>query len=207
MPENKRNSLVLCVTGGIACGKSEVGRILERMGFAVCDADRVAHGLMKKGTPVYQQVVENFGSGVLDDDGEIARPKLGTVVFSQPEKRRLLDQIVHPAVRCEIQRWVGEHRAASDCASVQIPLLFESGMETMDWDAVVCVSSDEALVLKRLAKRGLDPEAAQARILSQMPLAEKEARSDRVIRNSGTLQELEAATRKALENLLFEREI
>ena len=179
--------------------------MLEAAGFYVCDADRVAHQLMEKGAPVYESVVSCFGADVLSEDGTISRAQLGAVVFADSEKRQQLNVLVHPAVKAAINSWIAEHRFAGSALAVQIPLLFESGMDSMAWDAVICVSSSEELVLKRLESRGLSAVEAKARIASQMPLKEKEERSDQIIYNLGTLQELEAATRSVVNRLMLER--
>jgi dephospho-CoA kinase len=199
MSDSERSSLVIGLTGGIACGKSEVGRILGEMGFAVCDADKVAHALMRKGTPVFRQVVDRFGEQILAEDGEISRPILGEAVFRNPSQREELNQLVHPAVRAALEGWISDRRSKGEDAVVQLPLLFESGMESLDWNAVFCVSSSGELVFQRLEKRGLDRRQAESRIRSQMPLGQKEQLADRVIRNLGTLKELEAAVRQAVE--------
>ena len=198
-------SLVLCVTGGIACGKSEVGRMLGEMGFEVCDADHVAHDLMKKGTPVYQQIVAQFGKQILFENGEISRPVLGEIVFKNPEERSVLNNLVHPAVREKLTAWMTERRHQGNDAAVLIPLLFESKMDVLDWDAVLCVSSSEELVFQRLEKRGLTHEEAALRMMSQMPLEEKEHRSDHVIPNLGTLDELDNFTRDTVKRIKTER--
>ena len=150
MSNKGRKVVVLGVTGGIACGKSEVGRILNEMGYAVCDADRVAHELMKKGTPVFDQVVDRFGTQILADDGEIFRPILGELVFKDPAEREALNGLVHPAVRESLDQWISGKRGAWENAAVLIPLLFESGMQDLEWDAVLCVSSHETDVFQRL---------------------------------------------------------
>lgn len=205
MSNIKRNVVVLGVTGGIACGKSEAGRILDGMGFAVCDADRVAHKLMKKGTPVYSQVVDRFGSRILSDNGEISRLILGEIVFKDPDQRKILDGLVHPAVREALVEWIAEKRSEERSAAVLIPLLFESGMQDLGWDAVVCVSSREKDVFQRLENRGLTREDAERRLRSQMPLVEKEKLADHVVPNYGTLEELERAMRDAVEAIVGER--
>lgn len=205
MSNKERNVVVLGVTGGIACGKSEVGRILDKMGFAVCDADRVAHGLMKKGTPVFLQVVDRFGTAILSDDGEISRPILGKIVFENPDQREVLNRLVHPAVRESLAGWIDQMRSEGHRSAVLIPLLFESGMQDLDWDAVICVSSRNEDVFQRLEKRGLSREEAEKRIHSQMPLAEKEKLADYIVPNHGALGELELATRKTVDAIVGER--
>ncbi|MCF7847886.1 MAG: dephospho-CoA kinase [Kiritimatiellales bacterium] len=199
-----RNPLVLAVTGGIACGKSEVGRILETLGFAVCDTDHVAHQLMKRGEPVYARVVECFGRGILADNGEIDRPMLGKKVFENSNDRKILNGLVHPAVKEWLVGWLAEQAAEGRDAAVQIPLLFESGITDL-WDAVVCVSSDADRVAQRLAGRGLDIGEIEARIGAQMPLNEKEKLSDIIIYNNGTVEELEKQTRQTILSALAER--
>ena len=205
MTDVQRSAVVFALTGGIACGKSEVGRFFGGMGFKVCDSDHVAHDLMARGNPVYDRVVETFGKDILADDGAISRPILGRMVFEDPEKRRVLDQLVHPAVRERLEQWISDRRINHEDAVIQVPLLFESGMETLDWDAILCVSSERSQILQRLKSRGIDPAEAVRRIDAQMPLEEKEKRSDFVIRNIGTLQQLERATQAAVECLSGER--
>lgn len=205
MSDFYRKTISIGVTGGIACGKSEVGRILNEIGFAVCDADRVAHDLMDKGSPVFQRVVDHFGGHILSEAGDISRPVLGKLVFDDPSKLRDLNALVHPAVRRALEEWLERQRAEHTPAAVLLPLLYESGMEDLNWDAVVCVSSPERDVFQRLEKRGLSPEEAEKRVHSQMPLAEKEERADVVIPNIGTLGELELAVRKTVGAIMLER--
>ena len=205
MADIERNTIVVGVTGGVACGKSEVGRILEGMGYRACDADHVAHALMAKGSEVFKDIAACFGKGILSDEGEISRPALGAIIFEDPEKRERLNALVHPAVRSAIDRWISERRAHGENGAVQIPLLFESGMNDLDFDGIVCVSASDELVLERLINRGMDKDAAMKRIRAQMPLVNKERLSDVVVRNLGSLQELEEATRQAVQRLSVER--
>lgn len=179
--------------------------MLEKLGFSVCDADRVAHHLMDKGRPVYHQVVEHFGAEILDKDGTISRPKLGKLVFEDPPKLEQLNALVHPAVRKALEEWINRQRLVEQPAAVLLPLLFESGMEDLDWDKIICVSSPEAAVFQRLEARGLSPEEAEKRVNSQMPLAEKQQRADRVISNTGTLGDLKLAVEKNITAIMLER--
>ncbi len=202
---SKRNTVVLSITGGLACGKSEVGRILGKMGFSVCDADHVAHDLMEKGSRVYQQLVEHFGNQILSADHEISRPLLGEIVFNNPAELTALNRLIHPGVRDVLERWASGKREQNANAAMLVPLLFESGMETLESDAIICVSSNEQQVLRRLEKRGLSGENARLRMNAQMALEEKEARSDYVVLNTGTLEELEQFTRETVNRIKTER--
>jgi len=178
-------SILLGITGGIACGKTEVGRILSAEGFKVLDTDFLAHELMQKGRPVYEEVAGAFGKAILAEDEEIDRRKLGSLVFDNPAALEKLNRIVHPAVMDTAGRWVNGCREAREDAAVLVPLLFESGW-TAGWDAVICVTAPEEQVFKRLKTRGLSRERARKRIEAQMPIQEKAARADFVMDNSGT---------------------
>lgn len=196
-------SIILGLTGGIACGKSETGRILAAEGFSVLDTDCVAHEVMRAGRPVFERVVEWFGAGVVGIDGELDRTALGAIVFSDSAAREALNRMVHPAVFDAVERWKTEQ--VGD-AVVVVPLLFEAGW-VKGWDAVVCVSANEKTVFQRLEKRGLSREDARLRISAQMPLCDKEEKSDFIIRNNESLDVLRMETRAVLERLRNQRNI
>ena len=196
---------MLGITGGIACGKTEVGRILGEMGFRLCDADHVAHTLMGRNSAVFNKVVDLFGEQILTEEGEISRPVLGKIVFEDSQRLELLNTLVHPAVRRALAAWIMTMRAEKRSAAVLLPLLFESRMHDLDWDAVVCVSCPENKIFQRLEKRGLSHEEAEQRVCSQMPSAEKERLADYVIPNSGTLGELKLAVRETVDAIMLER--
>lgn len=189
------------VTGGIACGKSEVGRILEQEGAAVRDADLVAHELMAPGNPVYEAVVARFGKEILGEGGALDRVALGDRVFADETERQALNEIVHPEVRRILRDWVAEITGQGRPAVAIIPLLFEVG-ETTLWSAVLCVAASETVVMNRLEARGLNEEDARARIRAQMPLEEKIRRADYVIYNEGTLQNLRQETLRVWNRIL-----
>jgi dephospho-CoA kinase len=201
---NSPQSIVLGITGGIACGKTETGRILSAEGFKVLDSDFLAHELMGKGHPVYAKVVEHFGGAILGENGEIDREKLGKKVFADPPARGALNRLVHPAVIRAAQEWIEECRASQEDAAVLVPLLFEAGW-TDGWDAVICVTAPEEQVFQRLEKRGLSKAEAQKRIAAQMPLAEKAGKADFVIENSGTLESLRSRMVDLVERVRCEK--
>ncbi|NOU36146.1 MAG: dephospho-CoA kinase [Kiritimatiellaceae bacterium] len=180
---NSPQAIILGITGGIACGKTETGHILSSEGFKVLDSDFLAHELMGKGRPVYTAVVEQFGDAILAEDGEIDRAKLGAKVFQDVQAREALNRLVHPAVIAAAQEWMKDCRSAQEDAAVLVPLLFEAGW-TKGWDAVICVTAPEAQVFQRLEKRGLLKEEARKRIAAQMSQTEKADRADFVIENS-----------------------
>ena len=116
---NSPHSIILGITGGIACGKTEIGRILSSEGFKVLDSDFLAHELMGKGRPVYTAVVQQFGDAILAEDGEIDRAKLGKMVFADPAAREELNRLVHPAVIAAAKEWIEECRKAQEDAALQ----------------------------------------------------------------------------------------
>jgi dephospho-CoA kinase len=196
--------LAIGITGGIACGKSEVGRILGDGGVAVLDADEVAHKVIAPGGPVYDKVVESFGERILKESGEIDRAVLGKIVFADETKRSLLNNLVHPDVCRECRRWVDEATGEGKTAAVIMPLLFEIE-ETEPWDLVVCVAASDDIVRERLKRRGLSEEDIAARMAAQMPVEQKAERADFVIRNEGDMEDLRNETISVLKTIMKER--
>ncbi|UYO30973.1 dephospho-CoA kinase [Bacillus halotolerans] len=192
-------TLVIGLTGGIASGKSTVANMLIDKGITVIDADIIAKQAVEKGMPAYRQIIDEFGEDILLENGDIDRRKLGALVFTNEQKRLALNSIVHPAVREEMLKRRDESIANQETFVVlDIPLLFESKLESLV-DKIIVVSVTKELQLERLTKRNqLTVEEALSRIRSQMPLEEKVSRADNVIDNSGTLEE----TKQQLEEIL-----
>lgn len=188
----------IAVTGGIACGKSLFGRFLADAGVAVCDADDLAHRVMLRGTRTFDRLVEVFGAGILGQDGEIQRGKLGDRVFADPSERETLNRIVHPEVKQAWQAWLGSVQGGT--AAVIIPLLYEIGVED-GWDCVVCIAASPQIQLRRLMARGLSEEGARRRMAAQMPTDRKMERADYVIVNDGTEELLCAQARRVLKRI------
>ena len=189
---------VIGLTGGIAAGKSTVSERLGALGAHVIDADRVGHRvLMREGGEAYEGVVAAFGAEkILDEAGEIARPRLGRLVFADPARLAELNRLTHPPMHERMRREIEEVRGQPSSPPfivLDAAVLFEAGWDAL-CDEVWTVSTAPERALDRLVARNrLSPEAARARIEAQLGNAEREARADRVIRNDGTLDALDAA--------------
>ncbi|MGC4376132.1 dephospho-CoA kinase [Fictibacillus sp. Mic-4] len=183
--------LIIGLTGGIASGKSTVSNIFKSYGIPVVDADVIARQVVEKGMPAYNEIVASFGKEILDENGDIHRKKLGSIVFHDDEKRMLLNSIVHPAVRQEMRRQADQFLAEGyETVVLDIPLLFESKLTHMV-DVTLLIYVDEEVQYERLMARDqMTFEEAKARITSQMPLKEKRQLADAVIENNGTLEQL-----------------
>jgi dephospho-CoA kinase len=177
------------LTGGIASGKTTVSDALGARGAVVIDADVLARQVVEPGTPGLAAVVERFGAGVLTDDGRLNREALGRVVFTDPEARRDLEAIVHPAVRARAAAL--ESAAPTDSVVVHvIPLLVETGQQD-DYDVMVVVDVQPERQLERLRQRnGLDADAARARIAAQATRAARLAVADVVLTNDADTDDL-----------------
>ena len=186
------------LTGGIATGKSSAARLLEqRHGLPVLDADLYARQALEPGQPATEAVLQRFGTGVVSSSGVVDRRALGAIVFSKPEQRRWLEQLVHPIVR---QRFNQELMRLDAMPSVvlMIPLLFESGLEGLCSETWL-VDCDESQQLQRLMARDqLSQTEAQARINAQWPLAKKRKLADVLIRNYTSADALQIDLTKAL---------
>ena len=192
-------SLVIGLTGGIASGKSTVSTMFKEMNIPVVDADVEARLAVMKGEAAYFQIIDTFGKDILLEDGEIDRQELGSIIFHQEEKRKLLNEIVHPEVRKRMMEQVEKaQQTGEEVIVLDIPLLFESKLTYMV-EKTILVYVDYDIQLERLMKRNsLSIDDAKARIQSQMPLNEKIKLADAVINNNGSIEE----TKKQLINVL-----
>ena len=182
------------LTGGIATGKSTVSRILVQRGHAVVDADQLARDAVKAGTDGYREVVQAFGPDAVAPNGELDRKQIGAIVFRDKAKLALLESIIHPRVK-KLAQTKREELALEGrkLAFYDVPLLFEKQMKPL-FDHVVVVACPPEAQLERLKKRdGLSEDEAKRRIASQIPIGEKVASADAVIRNDGSLADLEKA--------------
>ncbi|MCX2726849.1 dephospho-CoA kinase [Thermomicrobium sp. 4228-Ro] len=183
----RKRPYVIGITGNIACGKSLVVRELAACGAETVDADEVAREVTGPGSPVLAAIAQEFGAEVLRPDGSLDRRALGAIVFRDPEALRRLEAITHPAIVAEIRRRVAESRRP--VVVIDAIKLFESSL-ARDCDEVWVVTCRPEQQLARLmARNGLSEEEALTRIRAQPPQEEKVARADRVIDNSGSIEE------------------
>ena len=192
------------LTGGVASGKSSVSAVLRELGAVVIDADQLAREVVAKGTPGLEQVVEAFGPEVLTADGELDRARVGSIVFADEERRRVLESIVHPLV---FERIVALEEAAGEADLVvhDIPLLAESGRADT-FDAVIVVDAPAEVQVERMVRdRGWSREEAEARIAAQAGREERRAIATYVIDNTGTLDDLRRRVTEVAEELLSAR--
>lgn len=190
MPPSDSPVPVIGLTGGIASGKSTVGRMLAGLGAAVVDADQLAREVVAPGTPGLQEVVAAFGKEVLDGEGRLDRGRLAGRVFADPGERRRLERILHPRI-AELAR-SRLATARGQLAVYQAPLIFETGREG-EFQGVLLVDCDPELQLARLRVRDRLGEAeARARLAAQLPAAERRQRATWIVDNSGSLEDTRA---------------
>ncbi len=193
------------LTGGLACGKSTVGEMLQARGAHLLQADKLAQELMKPGLPVYDAVVKHFGREIVKPDGTIHRVKLAGIVF--PNRIEELNQIVHPAVIKRQEEWMNEIGAREPHAVtvVEAALILEAHTRGQ-FDKLVVVTCSTDQKIERFAKRlGMDPAAArpevEKRMAAQVADEEKVKHADYVIDNSGSPAELEPRVEKLWQEL------
>jgi dephospho-CoA kinase len=190
------------LTGGIASGKSTVAKILERLGAAVINADDLSREVVEPGKVAWQEIIDAFGTGVLQPDQTLDRQKLRTVIFSDRDGRKKLEAIIHPRVRALAEERIREHTAAGYSIIVyEVPLLFEGKLH--EWlRPVILVACDVDTQRSRLQERDhLTQTEAQKHIDAQMSLAEKRRLADYVIENDGNLEELEQQVQVVLKKI------
>ncbi len=192
--------MIIGLTGSIASGKSTVSRMLKELGYPIVDADLVARQVVEPGSETLQKINEAFDASVILPDGTLDRKKVGDLIFNDPESRKRLNDIIHPAIRKEMLRQRAAYVAEGhQVVIMDIPLLFESQLQHLA-DKILVVSVTEENQLKRLIKRnGLSENEAAARISSQLPMTIKEAGADAIIYNNGTIEETKWQLNRILE--------
>ena len=178
------------LSGGIGSGKSTVAQRFSELGGVVIDADQLAREVAAPGSEGLAAIADRFGDSVLEEDGALNRAALGTLVFSDPQARRDLEQITHPRIAARTGELIGH--AAEDAIVVHdVPLLVETG-QAGSYDRVLVVEAPEELRVPRLVARGMPEDDARARIAAQATDEQRRAVADVVLRNDGTPERLRA---------------
>lgn len=190
-PSARKNfrPLLIALTGGIASGKSAVAELFAQLGAPVFDTDQIARDVVEPGTPTLARLVAEFGSEILDANGRLDRARMRERVFADPEQRKRLEAITHPAIREELA--ARAQRAEGPYQIHVIPLLVESGRADL-YDRVLLVDTSEETQLERLlARDGSSPEQARQILAAQASREDRLDAADDVIVNTGTLQDLQ----------------
>ena len=198
---------IIGLTGGIACGKSTVSKALRALGACIIDADALAHELSQPNQALFNAYVQRFGMAIVMPGGTLDRAAIARLIFTDPTMRAEVEQISHPLIRRAVEeRLRMAEKEQKRAAVLDVPLLFEAG-----WDAladevwVVALPPEEQLTRLLARDKTMSEGEARARIAAQMPLAEKCARADVVIDNSGTKEETRDYVGKLWEERIFGR--
>ncbi len=190
--------VAVAITGGIGAGKSEALAAFERHGAAVVSSDEIVHQLLREDDDVKRVIVERFGEGVLDEEDEIDRGKVGAIVFNSPKELAWLEELLHPLVSTAYLRWrelLAEDSHAPRVCVTEVPLLYETGSEAR-FDVVVGITAAPSVRAGRLLRPDLS--LRERRLI---PDNEKLRRADYSYVNDGTLEELDAFVVSVLEKI------
>lgn len=190
---------IIGLTGNIASGKTEVAKIFEELGAKIIDADEIAREVVEPGQAAWQEIVQEFGSDILNSDGSINRKKLGGIIFNEDRKREQLNRITHPRIMAKIKETIDSYKKENvKLVIVEAALIVERGGLLKLIDELIVVSADAETQIKRIMTRdGLRRDEALSRIESQMPISEKTKHATYIIDNSESLEE----TRKRVEEV------
>jgi dephospho-CoA kinase len=181
--------LLIGLTGGIGSGKSTVSDALAARGAEIVDADRITREVQAPGQPVLAAMVERFGAGILNADGELERQRVADIVFADAEALQDLNAIVHPAVGARMAERLAELAEGDDIVILDVPLLVESGRD--DLAKTIVVDTDPEIAVARLIEhRGFSDADARARVARQASREDRRAKADFVIHNGGTRADL-----------------
>jgi dephospho-CoA kinase len=191
------------LTGGLASGKTHIGRELERLGCFVVRADELGHQVLAPGGEAYEAVIAEFGRGILDENGAIDRRRLAGEVFDRPERLAALNALVHPPVRRRQREMIDAFavREPGGIAVVEAAILVETGSHRNFDRLIVAVCPPEMQLERAIARDGITREEAEARLRRQLPLQQKAQLADYVIDTSGSYESTLAQTRKVYDDL------
>lgn len=177
---------IVGLTGGFGSGKSTVAKFLQEKGVFVLSADVIAHEVFKKGHKVGQKILQAFPEAV-KADGDFDLKKIAQIIFSNPLKKEVLENLIHPYVLQHFKEELPRHR--EDVVVLEVPLLFETGWDQM-CHFTIAISVEPSVAIERLKTRGYSQSEAKARMDSQLSNSEREKKADVVIQNNGSLESL-----------------
>lgn len=191
---------VIGLTGGIATGKSSAEEIFRQLGAYVIDADKVVHQLYQK-EEIKQSLKEMFGEDIFDGSGSLDRKKLAGIIFSDFQKRKMLEEFIHPKVNGFIKNWIEEisQKDKDAIVIVSVPLMIETG-SYKNYQKIIVVYAPKQMQIERLIKKGYSYDEALGRINAQMDIDEKLKYADYVIMNTADFEYL----RKEVERVFDE---
>ena len=181
--------ILIGLTGGIGCGKSEVSRLLEKRGAVIVDADLIVRELQQPGGEIFLRMVEMFGNKVVATDGSLNRAAVANEVFKDADLLKKLNSLIHPVVRRVMNERVEGHRATNKIVILDIPLLVENPREGLD--GVLVVDLDPQIAIERIvSQRNMAIDDAKSRVAAQSTREQRLAIADHVVDNSGDREAL-----------------
>lgn len=199
------------LTGGIACGKSYTLRALKKLGAETIDSDLLARRVVAQGLPAYEQIVQEFGRGVLKTNGDLDRKRLGEIIFTDSESRRRLNEIVHPHILAEEEKRIAylereDHSPKAPMVVVDAALMIEAG-SYRKYDFLIVVYCHPGIQLRRLMARDqISEEGALLKVATQLPVIEKIQYADFVVETSGKMSDTDEQVRQVFKELMVRYE-
>ncbi len=181
-----KSPLVIGIGGNIGAGKTTLAKIFQSFGAKIIDADKIGWSLLKQSSKEYHKIVKNFGRSILTRNGNISRHRLGAIVFDNPQKLKLLNQIVHPRLLAQIRNGIQKKKGV---VVLDAALLFNWGLEK-EVDAAILVSASKNLKIERSQKSGMSKQTAEKRLAQQLPEKVMVEKADFIVKNNGTKQTL-----------------
>jgi dephospho-CoA kinase len=196
---------IVGLTGSIGSGKSAAAHCFQALGAEIIDADLLAREVVAPETSGWKEIYAAFGSEFFSPDGDLNRKKLAQLVFNDPENKLKLEAIIHPKIRDRFTLRLKELREQKPDTLIiaVIPLLFETGNQYAELEKIICIVADEEICIRRIMSRDNCARAvAERKINSQLPQREKANRSDFVIENNGTLEDLQLAVQAIYRTII-----
>jgi len=194
---------IICLTGGIASGKSSAAKLLKSLGAKIIDADKLGHRSYQKGTLTYEKLIKAFGNKIIRSNGEIDRRILGTIVFRDKKLLTKLTDIVWPSIRLMAEREIEALKSLDKEAKIvlEAAVLIEAGWETIGTETWVIETTPEVAIKRLILRNKISQSEAQARINSQLTNQERAAKADKIITNNDSTEELYRKVTKCWQKL------